>query len=166
MFPTGPWAEARPPPRRAAVGIRNFIEKGRRKMKKRLLSLALALSLCMGLCVPALAADVSGLDAKGAKAYYDKLFAYKDVVIYADLKDMNGDKSPELVVVSSPAPDDEDSLYYSVTLDIWQVKSEAAAKTSSVECEAATAGDMGLCFPERDNLLVCVCVHRSSGGPF
>ncbi len=131
-------------------------------MKKRLLSLALALALCLGLTVPALAADTSGLDAGGAKAFYSKLTAYQQAVIYADLRDMNGDKTPELVVVSSPRPDGNGFQYHVVTVDIWQVKNGSAVKTSSVECEAGTFTDM-----EYVSLSGAIYVHAStnSGRP-
>lgn len=107
-------------------------------MRKKAWSLALSLAMCLVLAVPALAADTSGLDANGAKAFYGALSAYQDVVIYADLLDMNGDKSPELVVVSSPWPDGNSFDYYAATVDIWQMKGGQAVKTSSVECEAGT----------------------------
>jgi len=98
-------------------------------MKKRLLSLALALSLCMGLCVPALAADVSGLDAKGAKAYYDALSACgkSEWVAYADSKDMDGNSVPELVVVTSPKDNDYPVIPF-LTVKIWQVKNGSAVQ--------------------------------------
>ena len=47
-----------PPPSGALLEI--IIEKGRKPMKKRLLSLALSLALCMGLAVPALAEEETG----------------------------------------------------------------------------------------------------------
>jgi len=81
-------------------------------MKKRLLSLALALSLCMGLCVPALAADVSGLDAATAAAYYGELSQLVEKsgirnskdghgIAFADVLDMDKDGTPELVVINA-----------------------------------------------------------------
>ena len=51
-------------------------------MRKKIISLALALLLCLGLAVPAMAVDTSGLDANGAKAFYDTLSAYGDAVIH------------------------------------------------------------------------------------
>jgi len=105
-------------------------------MKKRLLSLALALSLCMGLCAPALAADVSGLDAKGAKAYYDVLHTQSDVT-YADVKDLDGDKAPELITVDND-----------LSVRVWQIKNGVAAQTA--EADAGISSDASVQYVSRD----------------
>ena len=131
-------------------------------MRKKIISLALALLLCLGLAVPAMAVDTSGLDANGAKAFYDTLSAYGDAVIHADLLDMNGDKSPELVVVSSPWPDGNGFNYNVATVDIWQLKSGQAAKTASVECDAGTF--VGMNYISVDGA-ICLCASASSGRP-
>ncbi len=107
-------------------------------MRKKIISLALALLLCLGLAVPAMAVDTSGLDANGAKAFYDTLSAYggKDVYIaYADLKCLGGSKTPELVVVT--VPQKEDTLIQYATVDIWQIKSGSAVNVSSIEFEGS-----------------------------
>ena len=72
------------------------VGKEENRMKKRLVSLA----LCLGLITPAIAADTSGPDPASAKAFYNALSTYgsQDVyVAYADLKDMDGDKVPEMI---------------------------------------------------------------------
>lgn len=133
-------------------------------MRKKIISLALALllCLCLGLAVPAMAVDTSGLNANGAKAFYDTLSAYGDAVIHADLLDMNGDKSPELVVVSSPWPDGNGFNYNVATVDIWQLKSGQAAKTASVECDAGTFVGMNYISVDGE---ICLCASASSGRP-
>lgn len=105
-------------------------------MKKRSLALMLALALCLGLAVPAAAADVSGLSASGAQSYYDALNAYgrQDVwVAYADLRDMDGDKAPEMIAMTLPK---SDLGLQVLTIDIWQLKNGVAAKTTSIEKDA------------------------------
>ena len=74
-------------------------------MRKKIISLALALILCLGLAVPAMAVDTSGLDANGAKAFYDTLSAYgkkSGYVLCADLQDMNmvADETYDIIVCS------------------------------------------------------------------
>lgn len=122
-------------------------------MKKRLFSLTLTLALCLGLAVPAFAADTSGLDANGAKAFYNALSAYgrKGIyVAYADLRDMNGDKSPELIAVTVPS---EDSSVAAV--DIWQIKNGNASKTYSDEFGASQEDGM-LYVSQNGKLYICV----------
>lgn len=105
-------------------------------MKKRFPALMFALALCLGLAVPAAAADVSGLSASGAQSYYDALNAYgrQDVwVAYADLRDMDGDKVPEMIAMTLPKSDPGMQV---LTIDIWQLKNGVAAKTTSIEKEA------------------------------
>jgi len=101
-------------------------------MKKRLLALALALS-CVGLCVPALAADVSKLDAKMAAAYLQVLNAqiskcginddekYSDGLIYADVVDMDANGTPEMILF--------DAFEGRLTVMIWSIQSGKAAQT-------------------------------------
>ena len=107
-------------------------------MKKRLFSLVLALALCLGLISPATAADTSGLDAASAKAFYSTLAGYKQTVAYVDLRDMNGDKVPELIIVSSDWQSGDGFPHNFVTVDIWQVKNGKAVKTSSTDCSSST----------------------------
>jgi len=105
-------------------------------MKKKLFSLALSLALCLGLALPALAVDTSGLDANGAKAFYDVLSGYgkNKVIEFADVKDMNADGVPELIAVVF----DTDA-----TVEIWQLKDGKAVKVTNEPCFSGIEGSMG-----------------------
>lgn len=129
-------------------------------MKKRPLSFALA--VCLGAMAPAVAADASGLDAAGAKAFANQLTAYRQTVLYADLRDMNGDRSPELIVVSSPEPDGNGFAYHNATVDIWQIQKGAAVKTTSAECEAGMETEMS-CISLGGTL--CIRASAATGHP-
>ena len=136
-------------------------------MRKKIISLALALLLCLGLAVPAMAVDTSGLDANGAKAFYDTLSAYgkkSGYVLCADLQDMNGDQSPELVVVSSVRTD-ESALYsadYNVaTVDIWQIQNGKAVQVVNETCIAETGGNIYYCTKD-GKTYICVSVEHPS----
>lgn len=105
-------------------------------MKNRLLSLALALALCLELAVPAMAADVSGADAKTAGAYLQVLKtqigkysiqngADKTGISYAGLQDMDGDGAPELVIVSLI----ETGIFGDVDFGIWKMQGGNAVRT-------------------------------------
>lgn len=120
-------------------------------MKKRLFSLALALALCLWLAVPAMAADTSGLDADGAQAYYTVLHdysLYEQVVIHADLRDMDGDKIPELIVITTSIPDELGNNSDIAWIDIWQLDEKShgeygiAHKRTRVECAAGIEGSL------------------------
>lgn len=105
-------------------------------MKKRLFSLALTLALCLGLITPTIAADTSGLDASSAKAFYNALSAYEKQnvhVAYADLKDMDGDSVPELIVVTVTKEDPLDDYIWheNITVDIWRARNGQAMKGAS-----------------------------------
>ena len=105
-------------------------------MKKHLFPLALALALCLGLIAPAIAADTSGLDAASAKAFYNALSGYGKQnihVVYADLKDMDGDSVPELIVVTVPKEDPLDDYIWheNIAVDIWRARNGQAMKGAS-----------------------------------
>ena len=95
-------------------------------MKKRLISLALTLALCLGLAVPAFAADTSGLDANGAKAYLEvlnkQIAAYGIItdtyapsgIMYTALEDMNADGTPELIIFAGKQGDGGDIFVWTL----------------------------------------------------
>lgn len=126
-------------------------------MKKKLFPLVLALALCLGLIALIIAADTSGLDATSAKEFYSTLAGYKQTVAYVDLRDMNADKVPELIIVSSDWRSGDGFRHNFVTVDIWQVKNGKAVKTSSTDCSSST-----FCWMEFVSLEGNLYIHAST----
>lgn len=87
-----------------------------------------------------------GLDKDGANAFYKQLSSYDGQgfdVLYADLKDMDADGVPELVVVFSEKPIWNGPNFDMADVDIWQVKDGAAVKSASAEGNTSQASYMG-----------------------
>lgn len=85
------------------------------------------------------AADMSGLGAKDAQAFFNALEerAKNNLIAYADLKDMDGDGTAELVAV------DENG-----TVNIWQAKNGNAVQVADATFPAGTMDSMVYCTKE------------------
>lgn len=136
-------------------------------MKKRLLSLALALALCLGLTVPALAADVSGLDAATAAAYARVLEeqiskhgirtseAGKGLVC-AELEDMDGDGTPELIILNAAGE-------ACLDIGVWRMQSGKAVRTAS-EWTTNYIYDGKIAFAHKNGEVRLFCDNNMSRG--
>lgn len=125
-------------------------------MKKKALALLLALAFCIGLMLPVSAAGTDGLDANEAKAFYNTLAEYGSQSVYvafADLRDMDGDKIPEMIVVT--VPKENEAMYQDATVDIWRMKDGTAEKTYSAEFGASQNNNMYY-VTQNGKLYVCV----------
>lgn len=88
----------------------------------------------------------SGLDKSGADAFYKQLSAYNGQgydVLYADLKDMDGDGVPELLVVSSEKAKEYTINYDTAVADIWQIRNGTASKVTSADCYPSLFSSLG-----------------------
>ena len=126
-------------------------------MKKSLSALILSVSLCLGLAVPAWASE-GNLNTVTAAAYCDVLtMQYEEVsVLYTDLLDMDGNGSPELLVISEvwDAPG-------TVNMSVWQMKNNTAVRTSTADCDPTKDGRMGLI--QRGKQIYAYAGTRSGG---
>lgn len=141
-------------------------------MKKRLISLALTLALCLGLAVPALAADTSGLDANGAKAYLEvlnkQIAAYgiitdtdasgpmDDGVHGVELVDMDSNGTPELIIVACDSGN-------TLCVNVWTLRGGSAAQVVTMVANAPSgwlSGEVYLAVKGKETGLVSLV-----GGP-
>lgn len=134
-------------------------------MKKRAFALILALVLCLGLVVPGWAADVSELGTSARQAYHTVLTSQinqygimSDVnssvggsgLEYAALEDMDGDGSPELIVIRYAS---ESSAY----ICVWAMQNGKAIQTVNEEISAGGVYTEARIFLVRHAGRVAVC---------
>ena len=124
-----------------------------------------------GLVQPARAAgEAAKLSPKAALDYYNKLSAYSAknmIVMFADLRDMNGDRTPELVVISADSNDNIASFgdhgYPNALVEIWTVKNDAAVKSNSQWCEARKENSINYASRDGKIFIEMSCYYNSWG---